>query len=371
MRRTSLSIAVALLAAATAAEVPVAAQEGGLAVVSSRGVPPALMRDERPRFRLFGSREPEPTYQGGVIGLLEAKPPAGFERTRVAFQTRERPGTIIIDSRDKYLYLVESDGSATRYGIGVGREGFAWAGRERISQKAEWPNWRPPAEMLARDPSLPTYMDGGVRNPLGARALYLGATLYRIHGTNEPRTSGTAQSSGCIRMTNRDVMDLYSRTQIGAPVIVLGPDSDRSLVAAALGRPSAAASAPTPPVVKAAPAQPAMAPPATAPGVAAAPAPLAAQPAAVDPGGPVSIAALAAAAPRAPAAGLAPAFTPSQRTSQPVATAAVDRRDGDRWWKPWARADRRQSAAASHGATAAGTAPIAPVDQQPLAAPTE
>ena len=157
-----------------------------------------------------------------------------YRRTVVPFVTRERAGTVIVDTAERYLYLVLGDGRAIRYGIGVGREGFTWAGRERITRKAEWPDWRPPAEMLARQPDLPEFMPGGPGNPLGARALYLGTTLYRIHGTNEDWSIGYAVSSGCIRMLNEDVVDLYERVPVGAAVIVLGPESDRRIVTAAL-----------------------------------------------------------------------------------------------------------------------------------------
>ena len=144
-----------------------------------------------------------------------------FQRQLVAYRGGERPGTIIVDTPNKFLYLVQEGGRAIRYGIGVGRPGFDWAGRKTVSMKREWPDWRPPAEMLRRRPDLPRYMEGGPDNPLGARALYLGSSLYRIHGTNEPHTIGQAVSSGCIRMLNNDVIDLYSRVRVGSPVIVI------------------------------------------------------------------------------------------------------------------------------------------------------
>jgi len=140
----------------------------------------------------------------------------------VAYHGQERAGTIIIDTPQRLLYLVEGDGIARRYGIGVGRPGFSWAGVKEVSAKREWPDWRPPEEMLRRRPDLPTFMAGGPENPLGARALYLGSSLYRIHGSNEPWTIGTQVSSGCIRMRNEDVIDLYERVPVGAKVIVLG-----------------------------------------------------------------------------------------------------------------------------------------------------
>lgn len=132
-----------------------------------------------------------------------------------------KPGTIIIDTNARYLYLVEQNGVARRYGVGVGKPGFEWAGTHKITRKAEWPDWRPPAEMRKRRPGLPTYMAGGPNNPLGARAMYLGSTLYRIHGSNEPWSIGQAVSSGCIRMRNEDVTDLYERVGVGTKVIVM------------------------------------------------------------------------------------------------------------------------------------------------------
>ena len=141
-------------------------------------------------------------------------------RTVVDFQSSYAPGTIFIDTTERRLYLVTGRSQAIRYGIGVGRDGYGWAGALRVSAKREWPNWFPPAEMLARRPDLPRFMPGGLDNPLGARALYLGSTLYRIHGSNEPETIGQAVSSGCFRMTNDDVIDLYNRVSVGATVIV-------------------------------------------------------------------------------------------------------------------------------------------------------
>ena len=143
----------------------------------------------------------------------------------VEYQTRHKPGTIIIDTPNRYLYLVMPGGKARRYGVGVGKPGFEWAGTHNITRKAEWPDWRPPAQMIAREKKkgriLPTYMPGGPANPLGARALYLGSTLYRIHGTNQPWTIGGAVSSGCIRMRNEDVVELYERVGTGTRVIVI------------------------------------------------------------------------------------------------------------------------------------------------------
>lgn len=147
-----------------------------------------------------------------------------FEPQMVSYSTNRAPGTIIIDTNDKFLYLVMSNGNARRYGVGVGKPGFEWAGTHKISRKAEWPDWRPPAQMIAREKKkgriLPAHVAGGPKNPLGARALYLGSSLYRIHGTNSPWTIGKAVSSGCIRMRNEDVMDLYERVGVGTRVIV-------------------------------------------------------------------------------------------------------------------------------------------------------
>ena len=147
--------------------------------------------------------------------------PAQFKRQLVQFQSPEPAGTLMIDTANTYLYLVLGNGQAMRYGIGVGREGFTWAGAERVSKMAEWPDWHPPAEMIERQPYLPRFMAGGEGNPLGARALYLGKTLYRIHGTNQPSTIGKFVSSGCIRLTNEDIQDLYSRVKVGTRVVVL------------------------------------------------------------------------------------------------------------------------------------------------------
>ncbi len=147
--------------------------------------------------------------------------PPQFRRTLVDYYTKESAGTIVIDTLNTYLYLVLGNGKALRYGIGVGREGFTWSGAERVSRLAEWPDWNPPEQMIERQPYLPRFMAGGEGNPLGARALYLGDTLYRIHGTNQPSTIGTFVSSGCIRLTNEDIMDLYKRVKVGTRVVVL------------------------------------------------------------------------------------------------------------------------------------------------------
>ncbi len=160
--------------------------------------------------------------------------PARLRRQVVSYATREAPGTIIIDTPNTYLYLVMGNGQAMRYGIGVGRDGFTWSGVQSITRKAEWPDWVPPPEMIQRQPYLPRHMAGGPGNPLGARAMYLGGTVYRIHGTNAPETIGTHVSSGCIRLTNADVTDLYSRVSVGTKVVVLPMTERRADLATAV-----------------------------------------------------------------------------------------------------------------------------------------
>ena len=157
----------------------------------------------------------EPGVQAGAAQL----PPA-YQRQVVFFRTTEQPGTIIVVTSERYLYVIEGNNRARRYGIGVGREGFQWSGLLKISRKAEWPDWVPPPEMITRQPYLPRFMAGGPGNPLGARALYLGNTIYRIHGTNQPHTIGHAVSSGCFRLVNDDVIDLYDRIPVGTRVVV-------------------------------------------------------------------------------------------------------------------------------------------------------
>ncbi|MCX5480182.1 L,D-transpeptidase [Kaistia geumhonensis] len=147
--------------------------------------------------------------------------PPEFRMQPVYFRTTEKPGTIIINTDERFLYLVQGDNRALRYGVGVGRDGFQWSGLLKVSRKTEWPDWRPPPEMIKRQPYLPRFMAGGEGNPMGARALYLGDTVYRIHGTNQPQTIGHALSSGCFRMVNADVMDLYERVPVGTKVVVL------------------------------------------------------------------------------------------------------------------------------------------------------
>jgi lipoprotein-anchoring transpeptidase ErfK/SrfK len=153
-----------------------------------------------------------PNYFGGGASPIP--------RTTVSSPGNYAPGTIVVNTAERRLYLIQSDGTALRYGIGVGRDGFRWSGVHHVSAKKEWPGWTPPSQMRRRRPDLPGHMAGGIDNPLGARALYLGSTLYRIHGSNEPETIGQAVSSGCFRMTNDDVVDLYNRVPVGATVVV-------------------------------------------------------------------------------------------------------------------------------------------------------
>ena len=151
---------------------------------------------------------------------------ADLRRATVSYSTDEAPGTVIVDTQNTYLYYVLGGGKAIRYGIGVGREGFTWSGVKTVERKSEWPDWTPPPEMIARSPYLPRFMAGGVTNPLGARAMYLSGSFYRIHGTNAPATIGSRATAGCIRMVNEDVIDLYDRVKVGAKVVVL-PAAER------------------------------------------------------------------------------------------------------------------------------------------------
>jgi lipoprotein-anchoring transpeptidase ErfK/SrfK len=241
-----------VLATATLASVAPGARAAQLAApVVIPGIGPA---NPQPYMQQVATNEPSP-YGGGFLEMLitghdpgaasydQAPAPAGtfayspaamapqqsvsravdpiYARQEVEYTGHQAPGTIVIDTPNKFLYLVEGHGRALRYGIGVGRPGFEWAGVKTVSRKAEWPGWTPPPEMLLRRPDLPRHMAGGPGNPLGSRALYLGSSLYRIHGTNEPETIGTNVSSGCIRMLNEDVMDLYNRVPVGTKVIVM------------------------------------------------------------------------------------------------------------------------------------------------------
>jgi lipoprotein-anchoring transpeptidase ErfK/SrfK len=166
------------------------------------------------------TRQPDVGDQPGLIADDSVELDPQFRKTAVLYRTSEAPGTIIVVTAERHLYLVQGNGRALRYGIGVGREGFQWQGLVNITRKAEWPDWTPPPEMIARQPYLPRFMAGGPGNPLGARAMYLGTTVYRIHGTNRPDTIGTAVSSGCFRLVNADVADLYERVPVGTKVII-------------------------------------------------------------------------------------------------------------------------------------------------------
>ena len=211
---------------------PAPAPQQQVAPASYQSAPAPQQGPFEPLFKLFQStpappqraawNNPAPSYAPSTQGDM-ARPAADpkFARQVVDYQGDEKPGTIVIDTPHYFLYLVTGDGKALRYGIGVGRPGFTWAGVKEISAMREWPDWYPPSEMLERRPDLPRYMPGGPDNPLGARALYLGSTLYRIHGSNEPWTIGTQVSSGCIRMRNDDVTDLYDRVKVGTKVIVI------------------------------------------------------------------------------------------------------------------------------------------------------
>lgn len=171
----------------------------------------------------FG-RSPEITLdvpeEPGVIPDDNYEVNPDFVRKVVFYRTHEQPGTLVVDTSERMLYLVMRDNLAMRYGIGVGRDGFRWKGQLKVTRKAEWPDWIPPAEMIDRQPYLPRFMAGGPGNPMGARALYLGGTVYRIHGTNQPHTIGEAVSSGCFRLVNHDVIDLYERVPVGTRVVV-------------------------------------------------------------------------------------------------------------------------------------------------------
>jgi lipoprotein-anchoring transpeptidase ErfK/SrfK len=182
---------------------------------------PGVLRRHLNQQRRSVSRTADADRESALASRDGTALPEHLQRVVVRYPTEELPGTLIVDTSSTYLYLILGRDEAMRYGIGVGREGFKWAGRERITHKAHWPDWHAPAEMLQRDPDLPRFISGGPNNPLGARALYLGNTLYRIHGTNEPTTIGNYATSGCIRLQNQDVIDLYERVKVGAEVVVL------------------------------------------------------------------------------------------------------------------------------------------------------
>ena len=233
---TTTAMALAILSGAPSHAAPLAANDAA----GFPGVPGLFMEDGYPAYDAYPAEQPyahhqaypgQPVYRQPMdqqaypndddVGDSSATVPERFQRQIVAYNTNEKPGTIIIDTPNTYLYLVLGHNLAMRYGIGVGREGFTWAGREKVSRMAEWPDWYPPTEMIERQPYLPRFMAGGESNPLGARALYIGNTLYRIHGTNQPSTIGTFVSSGCIRLTNADIEDLYTRVKVGTKIVVL------------------------------------------------------------------------------------------------------------------------------------------------------
>jgi lipoprotein-anchoring transpeptidase ErfK/SrfK len=203
--------------------------------------PLALVAPSGP-FSIFDRllREPATPQRSVGSSLDGAEVPSRLRRQVVDFRTTEATGTIIVDTSNTYLYYVLGGGKAIRYGIGVGREGFTWSGVQTITRKAEWPDWIPPPKMLQRQPDLPRFMAGGPGNPLGARAMYLGGTIYRIHGTNQPSTIGGQVSSGCIRMVNEDVIDLYGRVNVGAKVV--GLTAERGAGAYARARPGSSVS---------------------------------------------------------------------------------------------------------------------------------
>jgi lipoprotein-anchoring transpeptidase ErfK/SrfK len=199
-RMRGWSIAAALVLAAVSLAVPAAAQ---------------------PNYRPSSVEELDaPEKPGYQPSPEEQRLTGAFEKQVVFFRTNEAPGTIVIHTSERFLYLVMPGNRAFRYGIGVGREGFEWAGLQKITRKQEWPDWRPPPEMIQRQPYLPRFMAGGPGNPMGARALYLGQTIYRIHGTNQPHTIGHAVSSGCFRLVNDDVVDLFDKVPVGTKVVI-------------------------------------------------------------------------------------------------------------------------------------------------------
>ncbi len=225
LHRAPGAIAAAAVAIVFAASVPAQAQTTG-----DRMLGYAQPQD------LFAPNDRLPDVITDSRESVDAMPDR-LKRTVVSFNTREAPGTIIIDTANTQLYYVLGDHRAIRYGVGVGREGFTWSGVKSVARKAEWPDWHPPAAMIKRQPYLPRFMAGGPGNPLGAAAMYLGSSDYRIHGTNDPSTIGKFVSSGCIRLTNDNIRDLYSRVHVGAKVIVLPKNGSSQLVANAIQSP--------------------------------------------------------------------------------------------------------------------------------------
>jgi lipoprotein-anchoring transpeptidase ErfK/SrfK len=209
------ALAATVLSSAAASAQPLAMQDTGFPFFP-RSIFQQVVREPAPQAHRSQAM-PEESVTEQPSGVVDER----FRRQVVAYNTNEAPGTIVIDTPNTYLYYVLGQGRAIRYGIGVGREGFTWAGTQSVARKQEWPDWHPPQEMIERQPYLPRFMAGGPGNPLGARAMYLGNTVYRIHGTNAPDTIGKRVSSGCIRLTNENVEDLFNRVSIGAKVVVL------------------------------------------------------------------------------------------------------------------------------------------------------
>jgi lipoprotein-anchoring transpeptidase ErfK/SrfK len=223
MRRLQVALASAALGMLASAA-PALAYEGNFFLDppdKSQGHVPADPSAEPESVSVHRAKYAEPAYVAPGGGVMETQPQmTPIPRETVAYDGPYSPGTIVISTEEKRLYLILPDHQALRYGVGVGRPGFEWSGMKTITAKREWPDWTPPPEMIKRRPDLPRHMEGGIENPLGARAMYLGGTMYRIHGSNEPDTIGQAVSSGCIRMTNDDVVDLYERVKVGTKAIV-------------------------------------------------------------------------------------------------------------------------------------------------------
>ena len=217
--RTSFRLAVSVISATLLCGASAVAQP--LAMAEPTGYPLSIFQQVIPSERALPQHESAPPSDEIAYEM-----PAHLRRQMVSYSGREAAGTIVIDTPNTYLYYVLGQGRAIRYGVGVGRDGFTWSGTQSIARKQEWPDWNPPAEMIERQPYLPRFMAGGPGNPLGARAMYLGNSLYRIHGTNAPDTIGKRVSSGCIRLTNEDVEDLFNRVNVGTKVVVL-PDTGR------------------------------------------------------------------------------------------------------------------------------------------------
>jgi lipoprotein-anchoring transpeptidase ErfK/SrfK len=231
----------------------------GPAVTGAIQQPPAAAPDGRPL--TIASLPPEEQPDAAPTQLAP-----NLRRQEVSFVTKEPAGTIVVDTPNTYLYYILGNGRAIRYGVRVGREGFTWTGVQKITKKTEWPDWYPPTEMIERQPYLPRFMAGGAGNPLGARAMYLGSTVYRIHGTNQPSTIGKFVSSGCIGMLNDDVSDLFDRVKVGTRVVVLPGGPAPGTATASAAPPAGPAAAPMAPPMSAAMASPAQVPVGPAPG---------------------------------------------------------------------------------------------------------